>query len=260
MSETVTTRAPAGAGRSFDYRWPDPFQLAASANMRARIEGGTSPRAATSSGNGIGTATVEGADVVTLASSLTAGCYLGFPPIHPRTTKSAIALDQFFGAIRLVCTMCGSGTTIAGATDCGFQIVKPLDGTISGLYASTWNGFGYQLIDAATVQLVVRGPNGLVTQNVALDTTKLHTYQFDIVSATPTAEATLAWIIDGTAVPGVSALNTSWAAGSNLPGASTSGFPKYGFLPQLWNNQRIVDTIRAYEVRVIGAPTLLDCQ
>lgn len=257
--EVLATKSPSGAGRSFDYRYPDPFQLAATANMRSRVEGGTSPRAATSSGNGIGTGTTEGADVITMPSSVTAGCYLGFPPIHPRTTKSAIVSDDVFGAIRIIVTMCGSGTAIAANTDCGFQIVKPLDGTIAGIYSSAWNGFGWQLIDAATAQLIVRGPNGLVTQNFALDTTKLHTYQLDIASATPTVEASLTWKIDGAELQGVSALNKSWAAGTNLPGASTSAFPKFGFLPQAWNNQRVVDTIKVYEVRVIGGPSLLDC-
>ena len=265
--ESVISPLSAGAGRLFDWVWPDVFSHDAniSAAVRPRngqgdpsvglgetvaIAGGSTVTAGVLNGVWVASFNVGGAGQATCFRFPNAGFF------HVKTSKNNIppGLDDT-SAKRLITIMAAFAAPAAGQ-DFGIQYVRRAN---NGIQQTGNDGWGVNLTSLANAQFIVRGPNGLITQNFAVNTAVLHAYEFRILDATATTDASLQFLIDG--VPqALAPLSSSWGPGTNLPPeaavASVTGWqplliPNSGTGPNaLFVNQQ----------RVILAPTLLMTQ
>lgn len=236
-NETVVSPLPPGAGRIIDVMWPDPYDVTAQDPIRCRIgPTATADRTPTITGLGGGVApsisVYKGVDAVVYnCTAVPAGrkaTFSGPGSLHIRTTKGYAppTLDDDLGFMRILVTM-SSAQTPGTLRDFGMQITQAATGCI---YRDGASGFGFN-IDVSggnpILDFVVRGPNGLLHNtggNLAtVDTTKWHTYEIRIQSATANAEASMTPYVDGVPVTGLAATTLSWATGTDLPPSVVTG-------------------------------------
>lgn len=265
--ETLISPVPPGAGRFRDWMWPDPGNLdnpptSFTSNRLGTTLVGTNPVAATL-GFGGGTttlaATINGIDCAQIVSTAAAGAGYRFDNTmiaHIKTTLNSVPFqcddEQCF---RVFCTMALQNPPTPG-TDYGFEMVQ---GSGTGrILQEALNGFGFQLQTANIVNLIVRGPLGLLT--VALtaapfDTTQFHTYELRITSASSNLDAGLAVLIDNVPVAGLPVTVTSWAAGTGLPASALVG-GRVGFRAAVYNVSGINNALFVARLRFMSAPTM----
>lgn len=262
--ESVTPTLPAGAGRIMDWIFPDPFSHDAnipvqmrSRNSQGDASVGAGEVVAVSGGGSVTWGVLNGVDCGGFNCGAGGQCSIfRFPNagfFHVKTSKNNIlpAVDDL-SAKRHITTMAMQSPPNAGL-DYGVEYTRRAS---TRILADGNDGWGILLIDAVTARFLARGPNGLVSQDFAVnDTTKLHTYEFRIVDATPTTEAQLQLLIDGN-VQALAAASTNWGPGTNLPPSSNVG----GIVgwqciitPVAGNANRL----NVYQQRLIQAPSLL---
>lgn len=273
MPEAVATLAPAGAGRMADLIWPGRLTAAGPAALDTSHTGRTRSENLTGSILGIGPSSQNpvadvrlGVPCAKFTVDATSGVGLRFYPAMGFTFATS---PQFFSpssvvnmATRIIWAFCGSGTAPAAGADFGLEIVQPASGLGQRILTDAVNGFGFRLADANTLQFITRGPNGLITVNLVVDTTTWHVLDLRIVSAsgTPTGggagpDATLTVRLDGQ-VLNLGTLNSSWAAGTNLPPVTASG-GTMGWMPTLVWNPNPINNSWTYQLRFIQAPSLI---
>lgn len=265
--EAVVSPVSPGAGRFQDWMWPDPQAYgginigtgvrqrnglgAAAVATTTALGGGTAPIAAVIAG-------VECAQILSAAAG-PAGVAFRFVNAglsHIKTSKSninPIADDQ--ACKRFLINMAGGGIAI-GAGDFGFQVTRNSAGA-GRIVGDANDGFGLQIQNGNVINFIVRGPNGLIAP-VALtgapfDTTAWHTYDFLIIDATSTNEASLSLKIDNVPVA-LPALSASWAIGTNLPPAALTG-GLVGFTPVVVSDSKNNNGFFVQQLRMITAPT-----
>ncbi|MGH9806136.1 MAG: hypothetical protein ACRD9W_02540 [Terriglobia bacterium] len=140
-----------------------------------------------------------------------------------------------------------------GNMDFGVEYVQRGGG--SRIIADGDPGWGILLVDLVTARFIVSGPNGVITEDFAVDTTVLHAYEFRITDATATVEAQLQLLIDGQ-VQALSAASSAWGPGTNLPPEviiSSVGGWQCCLCPSAGN----VNALFVQQQRMIMAPSLL---
>lgn len=267
MSEAIATLAPAGAGRFEDWIWPSRATAAGAAAITPACTGrnrvGDILGATAAIGGG---ATAPVADVRLGVPSVRMFCdavngvsFQFYPPmgIFFKSTKSAVnPIDDDIAVTRIVWTFCGSGIAPGAGLDMGLEISQ-LGGAAAAkrILVDATNGFGWRLADANVLQWIVRGPNGLVTLNVTaapFDLTIWHTLDMRITSATSTDEASLTVLLDNAPV-NLGVLNSSWAAGTNLPPIAQLA-ATVGYVPNLVCNPNPINQFWTYQLRCMRAP------
>jgi len=266
----------AGAGRLVDFMWPDPLQLVSTASLntfgRCRLL--NQQLAVATGGFGGGGATVN------LAQDVASGCVLNVlagggadgvgqivrpnaataPAIFQLQAKPGINNTDYndLGAARVYSVYkynaFGGGSAVA---DSGLEVT-----TSGGLIQSqSTAGVGWcrsatntiiarcQTVGGgASANVAVTGPGTTLT---AFDSSILHAYELQFISATRTQEASISWLIDGALVR-----RQPYGAGTVLPLLSAT-------TAACWTavlvNVAVAVNLSALVLRIIQAPTLQDC-
>jgi hypothetical protein len=261
MPEAVASQLSPGAGRYRDYCWPDPAlnTSAPALNVGNRI-GASSPNGGkVGYGGGAGNDPLgvwKGVNCAQILSTAVGGNAYVFDvmAMHVKNVRQAIPPSNDDEACyRIYCNMAAQNTPNAGQ-EYGFNMIRrDTNGRI--LQDNAW-GFGIRFVDVNTAEMLINGPNGLVRFNVfAGDVTAWHSYEFRVQSATATADATLQLRIDGVVVA-LAAVNSTWGAGTNLPGNVLS-VGRSGFCATLQNNSGLVNSLFVSALRFISGPTPL---
>ncbi len=268
MPESVVNLLSSGAGRFQDWIFPDPEAFVGSTvgvGLRSRNglgSGGSVPvlrSTGIAGGTSIDMDVFHGVPCVAIrsgpgdASFALSATSAGF--IQIATTKSNLSPtvnDQ--ACKRLVINMAAAAVPNA-AHDFGFFI--PRFSALTGRILADGNdGFGVRLAGVGLCEFITRGPNGLITVPLAVNPIGVwNTFDFRILDATATDEAGLNLLINNAPV-NLGPLNSSWAAGTNLPPAAlVGGFS--GFMPMMCSNAGNVNTLYVQQTRYITAPSVL---
>lgn len=268
MSEAVATLAPRGAARIQDLIWPGrltaagPAAFATDHTGRTRTENLTGTVVGISGGTANPIADVKlGVPSVKITCDAVGGISLRFYPsmgFFLNTTKSTQTPGAPNNVTRIVWAFSGSGIAPNAGSDMGLEIVPPGGFGTGRILVDASPGWGFRLADANVLQFIVRGPNGLFTIPLTanpFDLTAWHVVDLRMTSASSTTEATLDVRLDG--VPqNLGPLNSSWAAGSNLPAIALNA-GTIGFMPCLVANPNPINAFWTYQLRFIQAPTVI---
>ncbi len=275
MSDQVASMLPAGAGRFLDYVYPDETISSVGASAQFRGRNGVTQLGGTIVTFGAGSGQVTGVvpfGVAVQQLFCVAGggnqrlFYPGFPVLL-RTTRSKISqyVDDC-SVYRILFTMSGQGIAVAANRDFGFTLSRfqGAGGGGSRVEADAAPGIMIRLQNTAILQLVIRGPNGLVVTDITPagwnSNLVLHTFDMRLFSATETADAYWTLRIDGSLVA-LSAANGTWGVGTNLPdclGVGGAAITRtVGFVPSVVNDAGAAMSLFVYQVRMIAAPTEL---
>jgi hypothetical protein len=262
-----------GNGRARDYSFPEPGFLVP--NLTQQVsgqrqgnggEGGpTFARTVYTAdpGTPTGPVALNGVSMIAIVSGAAAGQAYSFGgSLFPRLSPSLItADDQAF--TRVIWNMCAGNAPGAANTDFGGYIVQPGSSTPDmRLMSGGILGFGFQIsaLGVGGINLVIRGPNGLITLNLpTLDSSILHALEMLILPGTRTNYAQLQAFADGVPIV-LPALSSSWAPGTNLPPLAIVG-NRLGFSPGVINNCLAGANLllnATAGLRVMTAPTLQD--
>lgn len=267
MSDQVGSQLPSGAGRFQDFVWPDPIgamENGVGASIRSRIGGGVAmPGTVVLFGGGLPCVIGSfGGDVFqTLQANVGVGSqrmfYPGFP-VTLRTSRSLIdgTVDDC-AVYRFLMVMSSSAN--AGANgEMGFQLTQWANGAGTRIIGDNAPGVGINLpLGTNEVDVIVRGPNGLVVTPLVVpgNATFMSTFDLRFFSATATADAFWTLRVNGNVIP-MSAANSSWAAGTNLPPAANVG-GSVGFVPSLVCSGNSNSLLAVRSVQLIAAPSEL---
>lgn len=271
MLETVGNALSPGAGRFLDFMYPQlNTQVGPTANGSLRL-GQSLAGVTLASGNGatltyLRDATYE-MDYVNMLVTATAGNLAAVEfngvGLHlctkPRGGVAPLLNDLL--VYRLLATMFVPGGAFPlndGFRDFGFQVVKQGIGRIVG---SGQFGWGFQIVDANTVQFISRDEAGLVITPITaapFDTTIPHCYEMRISSATATTDALLSILIDN--VPQeLPVSQSSWAVATrrlpaNIPGGGNGAL---GWVPWILNSGGQPCSLGLMQFRMVAAPSIL---
>lgn len=265
--------ASPGDGRFRDYSFPEPAYLVPTLTQQvsgARQGNGgelgpTFARTIYTADPGQPTGPVAslGISVIAILSGAAAGQSFSFGgSLFPRLNPSLISNDEQ-SYTRVIWNMAIGNPPGGAATDVGGYIVQPGSSTPDmRVRAGGINGFGFQFssMGVGGINFIIRGPNGLVTQNIpGLDSSFLHVLELYILPGTRTSFAQLQVFADGAPVV-LPALSSSWAPGTNLPPLAING-NRLGFSPGVINNCGAAANVllnATAGLRVITAPTFQD--
>jgi hypothetical protein len=184
-----------------------------------------------------------------------------YPPmgLFIRTSKSNVvpAADDMAN-YRIIAMMAGSGLAVNAGQDFGLEFTQAI-GTAGRVVADANSGWGLRIQDVNTVQFITRGGNGLVTVTLTtapFDTSVWHVYEFRISSATDTVDAKLELRIDNAVVANLGALNTSWAAGTNLP-FNNFNLGNMGFMTSLVSAAGNNNSLFVHQLRFQAGPSFI---
>ena len=256
MPEAVASMLSSGAGRMRDYAWPSPPSLCTggAANLAVRLGGEAfvNNPIVTAVGFGGGGSTtgalVNGVAMADMPSTAVAlngvAWFAANAGFNIRTAPQLYGPDadqeSAFRCIFIMAAQFGGG----GGFDIGGGVCMARQSNCRPL-ADNENGIFIRIGGANVAQLVIRGQNGLVTQaltSAPFDTTQLHSYELRIVSAgvQAGAYAQLQVLIDAAVVPGLPAISTSWAPGTNLPANQRNG-TQMGYFPTMHNTSGLAN-------------------
>lgn len=267
MSESVATLPSSGAGRFQDLIFPGRLTAIGSALVDTFHTGRTRTE------NFQGTSVGLGGGVPNPAATVR----LGVPCVNFNCTAVAGIMFRFYPAMgfmlatgqnsttpgsglannvtRIIWSFCGSGIAPNAGSDMGLEIVPP-SGFFSGrILGDVSPGWGFRLASANSLEFIVRGPNGLITLPFVVDTTTWHVLDMRIVAASSGQDATLSVLLDNVPM-NLGALNSSWAAGTNLPPAALIN-AQLGFMPCIVCNPNPINNFWVYQLRFIQASTLM---
>jgi hypothetical protein len=177
-----------------------------------------------------------------------------FPLIFPTTKSNVIPPFNDQAVYRIVWLFAGSGVAPNANTDFGLEFIHA--SIASRIFTGAGPGWGFRLVDGNTLAFVCRGGNGLIQQNLTVapfDTTAFHSLDIRVTAATQTADALLSARLDDVPL-NLGALNSSWAAGTNLPVQQLSG-GAVGFFPALVISGGNANNFWTHQLRLIAAPT-----
>jgi hypothetical protein len=182
--------------------------------------------------------------------------YPGFP-VMLRTSRTPIdgSVDDC-AAYRFVVVMSAASAT-AGGGEQGFQLTQYNNGAGQRLVGDLSPGIAINLPQGTNnVEVLIRGPNGLVSQVFAGVGDFLSTFDMRVFSATSTLDAYWSLRINGAVQP-LLAVNSNWGAiGTNLPPVGiTAG--SVGFVPSLVASAQNANILAVQSVELIAAPTEL---
>lgn len=269
MTDQVASQLPTGAGRFQDFLWPDPIgglENGAGASFRSRIGGGIAmPGAVVLFGGGLPAivGTFGGDAFQVLQAGVGIGSqrlfYPGFP-VMLRTSRTPIdgTVDDC-AVYRFVITM-GCSAAVGANGEMGFQLSQYNAGGGQRIIGDNSPGIGINLPNGTNqVDLLVRGPNGLVTTTLAVPGSApfpASTFDLRFFSATATADAFWTLRVNGSVIA-LSAINSSWGApGTNLPPVASSG-GAVGFTPSLVAAGNAATLLTVRSCQLIAAPSEL---
>lgn len=273
--DQVASLLPAGAGRFQDFVWPDEVVGAngVGASMRARNGGGIVTGTNVAIGGGIGalTAVINGVPCQQLLSNVGVGnqrlMYPGFP-VMLRVQRSKIGpYCDDCSVYRIIFTAATGAVAPAANRDWGFElsIYQGAPGFTSRIVVDAAPGIGLRFNSANVVQLLVRGPNGLVITDLTAapftTVNTFHTFDMRFFSATEFVDAFWTLRIDG-GVVALSDVNSNWGAvGTNLPPMSGvgggAGTSTVGFIPSIVSDANNNNGLFVKQLRCIAAPSEL---
>jgi hypothetical protein len=254
---------PSGAGRFLDWYYPDYASLLSGASMAWKNRNGAAVTPTSSLGGtaAFNLATINGVGCQLYRTFAAADKAIQQPSqvlmFNPRTLASPIPPSgDDMGCIRFMMNICAAGGLYPADNvhDYGFGWVR--SNALSGLFwADAADGMAVRILDAAHIQLGIRGPNGLILASFAYDTTQFHTCEMVYMPPTRSAGAQFAFLIDGQRQP-LPAKSTSWAAGTNLPTDQFVG-SRLGFIPYIANflGQIGDNSLCIQQGRLIAAPS-----
>lgn len=248
-----------GAGRMLDLEWPVGVgAVGLNVQQRGGIIAGTAQNTVAG-----GPTTVRGlangTDCINMVSNVATDLQIydfgNISPIHlitgPTGNVNGAPVNNDRLVTRFLVDMALSGGAIVADNlhDFGMQIAV-VTGT-TGLVRKDGNqGFAMQLVDAATVNVGLRG-SSLLGQNALIDTTKFHTYEFRLYSAQTNQPYVMEAYIDGLLITRLVA-NSAGFPVSVLSGANV------GFRPLIVNFGGVLNGLLVSRVRIIQGPTLQD--
>jgi len=262
--ETALPSPIAGAGRFWDYLYPDPetYATASVGRLRNYDTGVITAPTFQSFGGGVDFNT----QVRQGALAIAFGCGAGgagvgrgaqfFPARVPLITSRSPAGNPTFNDLacwRLV-WMCAlfAAPQVTGEVTCACITNQGTPAWIAGLS----DGFGFHFKSDGSVSFAsVRGGALVETALTAggFDVTLMHMYELRLTAATDTTDAALQVVIDN-APQVVPASQSSWAAGTALPNVQNVGGGP-GFLPMLRMVSDSVNALYLHQFRGIAAPT-----
>lgn len=260
MPEAIASQLSPGAGRFRDFIWPDPAALdnPPAAQITSR-DSTINTAGAVVTGGPCGNAAWLGVECASLGSNGAGGTTIlrfdGGMNMHIKTARVAIPpANDDEHCFRVYCNMAIAAAPNAGAEMAWNCTAADGNGWLTG--GSPATGWGFYFADANSVFLRARGPNGtVVTQVLAGDVTQWHSYELRITNATATADAQFQVRIDGVVV-NVPPAFSSWAAGTNLPGAAVRA-TRVGFRPVLASGDGKANQLYVSCLRMMSAPTPL---
>lgn len=273
MQETVGNALSPGAGRFIDFIYPNLSGQGPSApNSGYNRLLGVVQNVGVSAASGATTSFIRDAareaDYIALSTSATVNSQstingMGGANLHI-ATKKGMGMRPGYNELafyRLWATLFmpnGVGPLNDNLHDFGFQCAIVGIGEI--LASSQW-GWGFQLVDANTVQFISRDGAGLVTTPITaapFDVTLPHVYEMRIQQATTDAEAQMQVLIDGAPIA-LPLSQSSWAPATRRlpPNINGSGSGGLGWNVWIINRGGQICTLGCYQVRVVGAPSLL---
>jgi hypothetical protein len=261
--EQVATLPPAGASRSLDLIWPGRLTAAGGAggyDTSCTMRHGTASILGTTTGIGGGTTNIAdvklGVPAVKHVCTGVAGNAFNFPfPVVFPTSKSNIIPAYNDAAVyRVVWMFAGSGLAPNANTDFGLEFIHA--SVTTRIFTGAGPGWGFRLVDGNTLAFVCRGGNGLIQQNLTVapfDTSIWHVLDIRMTAATQTQDALLTALLDDVPL-NLGGLNSSWAAGTNLPVQQLSG-GFVGFFPSLVISGGNANNYWTHQLRMIAAPS-----
>lgn len=242
MTRTEVSLSPTepGAGRMWDWTWPDPIwstTVPALARNRQGVTLSPSQGAKGGAGSTIG-GVVQGVDTIDFIAgpSDNQGPYVTFASVmraHFPMLKGGFlpTVTDDFLAWRFIATMAFSILPTTNR-DFGLEIVCGTTEAFPTILLDGITGFGLIYTLDGAVSLLIKGPLGQtitpVTNPATFNPILFHTYEFRMIGATDKVDAVLKVLIDNIPI-----ITLSWGAGTSLPPSTLTGGP--GFWPVLVN-------------------------
>jgi hypothetical protein len=268
MSETIGGLAAPGAGRYRDVLWPSPDRsqdpvdatVGVRANLHLAAQASVGSLATQNAPPAPANVVYNGAPAIRLSGdAANGGNTIGFAPmrLNVRTARQVYVPSKYYDEAyyRVYFVAATDGVAPAVNQDYGFGICNGGPGGAGPLNpGNRWNLGSVRFIDAVTVEYIVRGNNGTIRFNLpALDVTAWHVYEWIVASATPTADASIAFYVDGVA-QALGALNSSWAVGGSNVGTPANS--PAGYLPFIACIPNTVAKLYISQLRFISGPSL----